>query len=117
MGFDYTWRYWVLGYLINVMASILVNRSPMDEFEIFRGLIQGDMLSRFLLISVIVGLHSLIYKAQCIGLFHAVFVGHSTMVVSYFFHVDDVIFLGEWSHRNSFNLVCLLIYFFPLCQG
>ncbi|GJX97571.1 hypothetical protein Tco_0353369 [Tanacetum coccineum] len=53
MGFGIKWRSWISGCLHNARSSILVNGSPTKEFELFRGLRQGDPLSSFLCILAI----------------------------------------------------------------
>lgn len=47
MAFAFKWRCRIKGFLLNARASILVNRDPTDEFEICRGLRQGDPMSPF----------------------------------------------------------------------
>ncbi|GJU62417.1 RNA-directed DNA polymerase, eukaryota, reverse transcriptase zinc-binding domain protein [Tanacetum coccineum] len=61
LGFGIKWLSWIKGCLHNVRASLLVNGSPTNEFEIFRGLRQGDHLSPFLFILAMEGLHAFIY--------------------------------------------------------
>ncbi|GKA17020.1 RNA-directed DNA polymerase, eukaryota, reverse transcriptase zinc-binding domain protein [Tanacetum coccineum] len=65
-GFGLKLRLWIKGCLQNGRSSILVNGSPMDEFELFRGLRQGDPMSPFLFILAMEGLHALMCKAETI---------------------------------------------------
>nr|GEV07737.1 putative RNA-directed DNA polymerase, eukaryota, reverse transcriptase zinc-binding domain protein [Tanacetum cinerariifolium] len=45
--FGNKWRMWIVGCLKNSRASILVNGSPTSEFELSKGLRQGDHMSPF----------------------------------------------------------------------
>ncbi|GKA87761.1 putative RNA-directed DNA polymerase, eukaryota, reverse transcriptase zinc-binding domain protein [Tanacetum coccineum] len=112
MGFGIKWRSWISGCLHNARSSILVNGSPTKEFELFRGLRQGDPLSPFLFILAMEGLHSLTCKAEEIGLFKGASIGRDNMSVSHLMYADDVIFFGEWSQVNTHNLLCMLHCFF-----
>nr|GFC56848.1 hypothetical protein [Tanacetum cinerariifolium] len=67
---------WILGCLRNARSSILINGSPTQEFDIQRGLRQGDPLSPFLFILAIEGLHVLSRKAESLGLFKGVSIGY-----------------------------------------
>ncbi|GJV01915.1 RNA-directed DNA polymerase, eukaryota, reverse transcriptase zinc-binding domain protein, partial [Tanacetum coccineum] len=51
------WRRWIQVCLHSARSSVLVNGSPTSEFSIKRGLRQGDLLSPFLFIIVMEGLH------------------------------------------------------------
>ncbi|GJZ68082.1 putative reverse transcriptase domain-containing protein [Tanacetum coccineum] len=75
LGFSSKWRKWIAGCMSNLRASILVNGSPTTEFEIFKGLRQGDRLSPFLFILAMEGLHAITCKAVNIGLFKARLLG------------------------------------------
>ncbi|GKF77227.1 putative RNA-directed DNA polymerase, eukaryota, reverse transcriptase zinc-binding domain protein [Tanacetum coccineum] len=76
---------YISGCLKNYRASILVNGSPTSEFEMLKGLRQGDPMSPFLFILAMEGLHAMVSKAE------------NTC---------------EWSHTNMYNLICLLRCFF-----
>lgn len=47
MGFRCKWMRWIEGCLMNVHSSVLVNGTPTDEFDIRRGLLQGEPMSPF----------------------------------------------------------------------
>ncbi|GKC98084.1 RNA-directed DNA polymerase, eukaryota, partial [Tanacetum coccineum] len=51
-GFGHKWRGWIRSCLYSSRGSIVVNGSPTEEFQFFKGLKQGDPLSPFLFILV-----------------------------------------------------------------
>ncbi|GJY97792.1 RNA-directed DNA polymerase, eukaryota, reverse transcriptase zinc-binding domain protein [Tanacetum coccineum] len=112
MGFGAKWRSWISGCLHKAHSSILVNGSPTNEFELFKGLRQGDPLSSFLFILVMEGLHSLTCKAEELGLFKGVSIGCDNMNISHLMYADAVIFFGEWSWVNAQNLISMLRCFY-----
>nr|GEY66376.1 hypothetical protein [Tanacetum cinerariifolium] len=67
----------------NARSSVLVNGSPTAEFELFRGLRQGDPLSQFLFILATKGLHALTCKAGELGLFTGATFGRDNMSISH----------------------------------
>ncbi|GJV75495.1 RNA-directed DNA polymerase, eukaryota [Tanacetum coccineum] len=111
-GFGHTWRSWIRGCLSSAKASVLVNGSPTAEFDLQRGLRQGDPLSPFLFILVMEGLHVAIEDAINAGLFYGAKL-HS-LHVSHLFFTDDVLLLGEWSSVNISNFVNLLNCFYKV---
>ncbi|GKD59559.1 putative RNA-directed DNA polymerase, eukaryota, reverse transcriptase zinc-binding domain protein [Tanacetum coccineum] len=110
LGFGLLWRSWIKGRLSNARTSILVNGSPTTEFEISRGLRQGDPLFLFLFILAMEGLHAFICKAIDIGIYSGALIGDNNMSLSHLIYADDVIFLGEWSRVNAHNLLCAILY-------
>ncbi|KAF5783556.1 putative RNA-directed DNA polymerase [Helianthus annuus] len=96
----------------NARASVLVNGSPTQEFECYRGLRQGDPLSPFLFIITMEALTGVMKKACSLGLYEGVrFVNHGS-VLSHFFYADDVIFVGRWTEYSVRNLRRILRCFF-----
>ncbi|GJW41145.1 putative RNA-directed DNA polymerase, eukaryota, reverse transcriptase zinc-binding domain protein [Tanacetum coccineum] len=96
----------------HISRVILVKGIPTSEFDLHRGLRQGDPLYPFIFILAMEGLHSLSCKAEELGLFKGASFGRDNMIFSHLMHVDDVIFLGEWSETNTHNLICMLRYLF-----
>lgn len=69
MSFGPKWRTWIQACLISSMTSILLNGSPINEFQLHMGLRQGDPLSHFLFILVMEWLHVTIDDAKEANLF------------------------------------------------
>ncbi|GKD84630.1 RNA-directed DNA polymerase, eukaryota, reverse transcriptase zinc-binding domain protein [Tanacetum coccineum] len=92
-GFGSKWRTWIRGCLHNGRSSVLINGSPTEEFELFRGLRQGDPMSPFLFILAMEGLHVLTRKAEVSGLFKGVSIGRDNLCISHLMYANDVIFL------------------------
>ncbi|GKC39913.1 RNA-directed DNA polymerase, eukaryota [Tanacetum coccineum] len=109
LGFSILWRSWIKGCLGNARTSILVNGSLTNEFEISKGLRQGDPLSPLLFILAMEGLHAFICKAVDLGIYIGVHVGDNNLCLSYLIYADDVIFIGDWSYNNAHNLLCVCV--------
>ncbi|KAK9065703.1 hypothetical protein SSX86_015104 [Deinandra increscens subsp. villosa] len=109
MGFGYKWRQWIRNCLTSTRSSVLINGSPTCEFNIGRGLRQGDPLAPFLFILVMEGLHVFVEDAIENGLYSGIRL--KTLEISHFFYADDAIFLGQWTERNIKNIVMLLKVF------
>ena len=69
MGFGIRWRLWTSGLFKNSKSSVLLNGSPTDEFRLFRGLRQGDIISPFLFIIAMEGLHVAMEDVVASGIF------------------------------------------------
>lgn len=69
MGFGAKWNWWIEALLFKSSMSILVNGSPSKDFEVFRGIRQGEPLSSFLFLLVAEGLATLMNKASILGEF------------------------------------------------
>nr|GFA56727.1 RNA-directed DNA polymerase, eukaryota [Tanacetum cinerariifolium] len=68
-GFGSKWRSWIRGCLSMGKMSILVNGSPTTEFQVHRGLKQGDPLARFLFILIMESLYLSFSRAVEAGVF------------------------------------------------
>ncbi|GKB24004.1 RNA-directed DNA polymerase, eukaryota, reverse transcriptase zinc-binding domain protein, partial [Tanacetum coccineum] len=106
MGFSASWIKWILGCLHSASSSILINGSPTCEFNIHRGLRQGDPLSPFLFIIAMEGLHVAMEDAVTAGLYKGFKI--NTLNLSHLFFADDALFIGDWSRNNIKSLVSIL---------
>nr|GEW69527.1 RNA-directed DNA polymerase, eukaryota, reverse transcriptase zinc-binding domain protein [Tanacetum cinerariifolium] len=88
------------------MSSILINGSPTREFNINRGLRQGDPLSHFLFILATEGLHVAVEDAMVAGLYRGLKV--NTLTLSHLVFADDALFIYEWSPANIKSMVSIL---------
>nr|GEW00408.1 RNA-directed DNA polymerase, eukaryota [Tanacetum cinerariifolium] len=68
-GFGAKWRTWIQSCLRSSRGSILINGSPTEEFQFFRGLKQGDPLSPFIFILIMESLHISFQHVVDVGLF------------------------------------------------
>nr|GEX40370.1 RNA-directed DNA polymerase, eukaryota [Tanacetum cinerariifolium] len=110
-GFGAKWRTWIQSCLRSSRGSILINGSPTEEFQFFRGLKQGDPLSPFLFILVMESLHISFQRVVNAGLFKGINVS-STVNLSHLFYADDAIFIGQWNELNIDTLIRVLECFF-----
>nr|GEY55030.1 RNA-directed DNA polymerase, eukaryota [Tanacetum cinerariifolium] len=106
MGFSESWIKWILGCLHSASSSILINGSPTREFNIQRGLRQGDPLSPFLFIIAMEGLHVAMEDVMAAGLYKGFKI--NTLNLSHLFFADDALFIGDWSKNNIKSLVLIL---------
>nr|GEY18095.1 RNA-directed DNA polymerase, eukaryota [Tanacetum cinerariifolium] len=104
-GFGLTWRLWFKACLESSRTSILVNGSPTFEFSVKRGLRQGDMLSPFLFILVMEGLHIPLSEATRTSLVRGVKMGPSHIIISHIFYADDVVINTDWSSNDMDNII------------
>nr|GEX37072.1 putative RNA-directed DNA polymerase, eukaryota, reverse transcriptase zinc-binding domain protein [Tanacetum cinerariifolium] len=88
LSFGLTWMSWIKACLESSRTSILVNGSPTSEFSVKRGLRQRDILSPFLFIIVMEGLHMALSEASHSGL------------------------INDWSPLNMDNIICVLQVFY-----
>ncbi|GKD83593.1 RNA-directed DNA polymerase, eukaryota, reverse transcriptase zinc-binding domain protein [Tanacetum coccineum] len=106
-GFGNKWRAWIQSCLRSSRGSILINGSPTEEFQFFKGLKQGDPLSPFLFILIMESLHLSFQRVVDAGMFTGIRLS-SMLNLSHLFYADDAIFLGQWSDTNIDTLVHVL---------
>ncbi|GKV30545.1 hypothetical protein SLEP1_g39346 [Rubroshorea leprosula] len=115
-GFGAKWRGWIMECLSTARGSVLVNGSPTEEFDMEKGLRQGDPLSPFLFLMVVEGLSGLVKKAKNEGLLHGIEVGKRGLAVSLLQFADDTVFLGRADSGNIF-MVKTILRWFELMSG
>ncbi|GJS91827.1 RNA-directed DNA polymerase, eukaryota, reverse transcriptase zinc-binding domain protein [Tanacetum coccineum] len=92
-------------------GSIIVNGSPTEEFQFYKGLKQGDPLSLFLFILIMESLHISFQRVLDAGMFKRITLGPS-LQLSHMFYADDAVFVGQWSDANFETIVHVLECFF-----
>lgn len=83
IGFRYRYHRWIRVCLFSSSASFVVNGCPIDEFNVFNGVRQGDPMSPFLFIEAMDGLNVAIKaaKEKCI------FKGVKILTVKPIYHI------------------------------
>nr|GEZ56513.1 RNA-directed DNA polymerase, eukaryota, reverse transcriptase zinc-binding domain protein [Tanacetum cinerariifolium] len=95
---------WIQSRLKSSRGSIIINGSPTEEFQFFKGLKQGDPLSPFLFILVMESLHLLFQLVEEAKMFKRIKIG-PTVTLSHKFYADDAVFVGKWCESNITTLV------------
>lgn len=112
MSFPSLWRKWIRECVSIATASVLVNGSPTEEFQLHRGLRQGDPVSPFLFLLAAGGLNILMKAMVDAQLFEGYRVGAANSVeVSHLQFVDDTLLLGTKSWANVRSLRATLLIF------
>ncbi|GJV34980.1 RNA-directed DNA polymerase, eukaryota [Tanacetum coccineum] len=106
-GFGEKWCGWIQECLRSSWGSVLVNGSPTEEFQFFKGLKQGDPLSPFIFILVMESLHISFKRVVDAGMFNDI-VLNSVMHLSHMFYADDAVFMGQWSTKNIDTIIYVL---------
>ncbi|GKA13747.1 RNA-directed DNA polymerase, eukaryota [Tanacetum coccineum] len=110
-GFGNKWCNWIQECLRSSRGSILVNGSPTEEFQFFKGLKQGDPLSPFLFILIMESLHLSFQRVVDAGMFKGIKLSQS-LSLSHMFYADDAVFVGQWSDGNINTLIHVLDCFY-----
>ncbi|KAJ9546518.1 hypothetical protein OSB04_019061 [Centaurea solstitialis] len=116
MGFGEKWREWVKGCTRTTNVSVLINGSPTKEFNLGKGVRQGDPLAPFLFILATEGLTVVMCEVGISNLFRGVWLDNSEEEVFMLQFADDTIFVGDWSLDNAKNLIRILKCF-EACSG
>jgi len=112
MNFPILWCKWILECLSSPSVSVLVNGSPTEEFNLERGLRQGDPLSLFLFLIAAERLHVMMNSIVEQGLFAPYQVrAHGAMGISHLQFADDTLLVGDKSWGNIRILKSLLMLF------
>ncbi|GJV11623.1 RNA-directed DNA polymerase, eukaryota [Tanacetum coccineum] len=94
-GFGGKWCNWIQSCLKSSRGSIIINGSPTEEFQFYKGLKQGDPLSPFLFILIMESLHLSFQRVVDAGMFKGITLKPS-LNLSHMFYADDVVFVGQW---------------------
>ncbi|GKV09632.1 hypothetical protein SLEP1_g21103 [Rubroshorea leprosula] len=116
LGFNETWRKWIMECLRSSSVSVLINGSPTCQFSVSKGIRQGDPLSPFLFLIVAEGLNGLMASAVDKGTYKGVRVGNEGVMVSHLQFADDTVFFGEASEDNI-SAVKAIMRTFELASG
>ncbi|GKV50623.1 hypothetical protein SLEP1_g57323 [Rubroshorea leprosula] len=115
-GFGTKWRGWITECLSTARISVLVNGSPTREFEVGKGLRQGDPLSPFLFLLISEGLQGLVQRAVTEGMLHGIEIGKQGMTMSLLQFADDTIIMGRADAENI-RMVKDVLKWFELMSG
>lgn len=107
MGFSLVWRKWIRTCICSNSVSILVNGSSTEDFNVGKGLRQGDPLAPFLFLVVAEGLAGLVQKAVSIGRLKGYMVSDAISFPLLQF-ADDTILICEASWENLWSVKTIL---------
>ncbi|GKV38927.1 hypothetical protein SLEP1_g46780 [Rubroshorea leprosula] len=116
LSFGTKWRGWIRECLSTTRISVLVNGSPTKEFEMGKGLRQGDPLSPFLVLMIAEGLQGLVQRAVKEGMLHGIEIGKKGLSVSLLQFADDTIIMGRADTENI-RMVKDILKWFELMSG
>jgi len=112
MAFPTSWRKWIKECVNSATVSILVNGSSTEEFQLKRGLRQGDLFSPFISLLVAEGLNVLMTKATNLNHFTGYSDGANVhTVLSQLQFADDTLPIGAKSWANVRTLRAILVLF------
>lgn len=91
MGFPRLWIKWMKECLQSAWVSVLVNGSPTKEFQMQKGVRQGDPISPFLFIIAVEGLNWLFKRALNQGILNGLVIGNDGPVITHLQFADDTL--------------------------
>ncbi|XP_058783674.1 uncharacterized protein LOC131658394 [Vicia villosa] len=107
MGFGKKWLSWMEAIVFTSSMAILVNGSCTKDFNVERGLRQGDPLSPQLFVIIIEGLTNLMEKASSLEEYRGFYYGDNN-VVDILHFADDTIILSDGKENNLWGLKSIL---------
>lgn len=111
LNFPTKWVLWMKECISTANANVLVNGSPSGEFELQRGLRQGDPLSPFLFLVAAEGLNLLVKRAVTRKMLQAAHIGRDNVQVSHVQYADDTMFIVEGEKMNAKAILWILKLF------
>ncbi|KAJ9567575.1 hypothetical protein OSB04_003541 [Centaurea solstitialis] len=100
------------GCLSSAFVSVLINGSSCNEFQIAKGVRQGDLLAPFPFIIAAEAFNVAMKEARIRGVFHGLHLPNFGPIISHMQFADDTVVLGEWSASNIANIICILHCFY-----
>ena len=105
-GFGEKWCHWIQNCLSTYRGSILINGSPTEELQFYKGLKQGDPLSPFLFLLVMETLHISFQRVVEAGMFKGVSLS-TTMHISHLFYAyDAVLWVNGMKEISTLLFMC-----------
>lgn len=105
MGFRRRWLQWISSCIRTVTMSVLVQGSPTRQFQMGRGLRQGDPLSPLLFNLVSEGLNVLMERGKEMGLFEGLEIGlKQSFALSHLQFADDTLLVCKGRLKDLQNL-------------
>lgn len=104
MGFPMKWIKWIRECLTSAWISILVNGAPTEEFQMQKGVRQGDPLSPFLFIIAAEGLNWSFKKMEAQGLIQGMQFGNGGPKLTHLQFADDTLVFCKADLVNVTNI-------------
>lgn len=95
MKFPEKWIRWMSSFFSTARPSIMINGSPIKEFQMNQGLRQEDPLSPLLFHIVGEMLHLFLEKSSTVGIFEGISVGTNIIVSHLQFSYDTILFVKD----------------------
>lgn len=116
MNFPEKWIAWIKECISTARMNVLINGNPSGEFEMQRGLRQGDPLSPFLFLVAAEGLNLLIRRVVERGLLKATYIGRRRTQISHVQYADDTMFIVDRGKENA-SAIRWILKNFELASG